>query len=414
MSNMYRKFREQMAAGGDTQDLVEEPANRGGTVSLIAVLALVVWLAMRNPWMLVFVVGLIVSIFLHEFGHYWTARKTGMKVTQFYMGFGPRLWSRKRGELEYGVRAFPLGAFVRIVGMSNLDDCDPEDEDRSYRSKSYPRRLLVITAGSLMHMVIALALFVGVYAAAGRLGETGSVRIVYAPVGGSPAAQIGLREGDVISSINGEVLKSREDLVTAITSNAPGELITVDIDRGGERQTLEATLAANPVDATLGYLGVGTESVDYIKQSLPSAVVYAVRDGAQAIVGSLQALPKIFNPANAFNSIRDSAADPSTRPSTIVGASQVGGEAGKRDGLKGVLMMLAYVNVFVGVFNMFPSLPFDGGHAAVATYERLRSRKGVRYRADFGKMIPLATAVVALLIMITFAGLYLDITQPFG
>ena len=414
MSDIYRKFRGQMAAGGDTQDLVEEPSNRGGTASLIAVLAFVVWLAMRNPWTLVFVVGLIVSIFLHEFGHYWTARKTGMKVTQFYMGFGPRLWSRKRGELEYGVRAFPLGAFVRIVGMSNLDDCDPADEDRSYRSKSYPRRLLVITAGSLMHMVIALTLFVGVYAAAGRLGETGSVRIVYPPISGSPAAQIGLREGDVITSINGEVLKSREDLVTAITSNAPGEQIAIAINRLGEQQTLEATLAANPVDETLGYLGVGTESLDYIKQSLPSAVVYAVRDSAQAIVGSVQALPKIFNPANAFNSLRDSTADPSTRPSTIVGASQVGGEAGERDGLKGVLMMLAYVNVFVGVFNMFPSLPFDGGHAAVATYERLRSRKGVRYRADFGKMIPLATAVVALLIVITFAGLYLDITQPFG
>ncbi len=414
MSNVYRKFREQMAAGGDTQDLKEESGNRGSSVSLVAVLAFVVWLAMRNPWTLVFVFGLIVSIFLHEFGHYWTARKTGMKVTQFYMGFGPRLWSRKRGELEYGVRAFPLGAFVRIVGMSNLDDCDPADEDRSYRSKSYPRRLLVITAGSLMHMVIALTLFVGVYAAAGRLGETGSVRIVYPPISGSPAAQIGLREGDMITSINGEVLKSREDLVTAITSNAPGEQIAIEINRLGEQQTLEATLAANPVDETLGYLGVGTESVDYIKQSLPSAVVYAVRDSAQAIVGSVQALPKIFNPANAFNSLRDSTADPSTRPSTIVGASQVGGEAGERDGLKGVLMMLAYVNVFVGVFNMFPSLPFDGGHAAVATYERLRSRKGVRYRADFGKMIPLATAVVALLIVITFAGLYLDITQPFG
>ena len=414
MSNVYRKFREQMAAGGDTQDLKEESGNRGSSVSLVAVLAFVVWLALRNPWTLVFVFGLIVSIFLHEFGHYWTARKTGMKVTQFYMGFGPRLWSRKRGELEYGVRAFPLGAFVRIVGMSNLDDCDPADEDRSYRSKSYPRRLLVITAGSLMHMVIALTLFVGVYAAAGRLGETGSVRIVYPPISGSPAAQIGLLEGDVITSINGEVLKSREDLVTAITSNAPGEQIAIAINRLGEQQTLEATLAANPVDETLGYLGVGTESVDYIKQSLPSAVVYAVRDSAQAIVGSVQALPKIFNPANAFNSLRDSTADPSTRPSTIVGASQVGGEAGERDGLKGVLMMLAYVNVFVGVFNMFPSLPFDGGHAAVATYERLRSRKGVRYRADFGKMIPLATAVVALLIVITFAGLYLDITQPFG
>ena len=96
MSDIYRKFRGQMAAGGDTQDLVEEPSNRGSTVSLFAVLAFVVWLAMRNPWTLVFVVGLIISIFLHEFGHYWTARKTGMKVTQFYMGFGPRLWSRKR------------------------------------------------------------------------------------------------------------------------------------------------------------------------------------------------------------------------------------------------------------------------------------------------------------------------------
>lgn len=414
MSNVYRRFRDQIAAGGDTQDLVEESSNRNGVVSLLAVLALVVWLAMRNPWTLVFVVGLLISIFLHEFGHYWTAQKTGMKVTQFYMGFGPRLWSKQRGELEFGIRAIPLGAFVRIVGMSNLDDCDPADEERSYRSKSYPRRLLVITAGSLMHMAIALLLFVGVYSIAGRLGETGSVRIVYSPAAGSPAANIGLREGDVISSIDGKALKSRDDLVLAITSHAPGEEISVGIIRQGVQQIFTTKLTSNPVDATIGYLGVGTESMDYVQQSLPSALGYAVRDGAQAIVGSVQALPKIFNPVNTINSIRATAANPATRPSTIVGASQAGGEAGKREGLKGVLMMLAFVNVFVGVFNMFPSLPFDGGHAAVATYERLRSRKGVRYRADFGKMIPLATAVVALLIMITFAGLYLDITQPFG
>jgi len=382
MSDVYRRFRGQMAAGGDTQDLAEESGGRNSSLSLVLLAVFFVWLGATNPWMLVFVIGLIISIFLHEFGHYWTARKTGMKVTQFYMGFGPRLWSRKRGELEYGIRAIPLGAFVRIIGMSNLDDCDPADESRSYRSKSYPRRLLVITAGSLMHMVIALTLFIGVYAVAGRMGETGSVRIVYAPVSGSPAAEIGLREGDVILAIDGQILESREDLVAAITSNAPGEMIAIDIERDGVPQNFEATLAA--------------------------------KDGAQAIVGSVKALPQIFNPANAINSLRDSVADPATRPSTIVGASQVGGEAGERDGLKGVLMMLAYVNVFVGVFNMFPSLPFDGGHAAVATYERLRSRNGVRYQADFGKMIPLATAVIALLIVITFAGLYLDITQPFG
>jgi membrane-associated protease RseP (regulator of RpoE activity) len=330
------------------------------------------------------------------------------------MGFGPRLWSRQRGELEYGVRAIPLGAFVRIVGMSNLDECDPQDESRSYRSKSYPRRLLVITAGSLMHMIIAVVLFVAVYSFAGRLGETGTVRILYPPVEGTPAAQVGLREGDIIAAIDGSTIETRDELVEVITSHKPGEIISLEIIRDAQVLNEEATLAVNPINAEFGYLGVGTESVDYIAQSLPSAVGYAFRDGAEAIVNSVMALPQVFNPANAIDSIRSTTADPSTRPSTIVGATQVGAEAGEREGLKGVLMMLAYVNVFVGVFNMFPTLPFDGGHAAIATYERLRSRKGVRYQADFGKMIPVATAVVALLIMITLTGLYLDITQPFG
>jgi hypothetical protein len=102
MSDVYRKFRGQMAAGGDTQDLAEESSNKNSALSVVLLAVFFVWLGMNNPWMLVFVIGLIISIFLHEFGHYWTARKTGMKVTQFYMGFGPRLWSRKRGELEYG------------------------------------------------------------------------------------------------------------------------------------------------------------------------------------------------------------------------------------------------------------------------------------------------------------------------
>ena len=107
-------------------------------------------------------------------------------------------------------------------------------------------------------------------------------------------------------------------------------------------------------------------------------------------------------------------ADPLTRPSTVVGASQLGGEIGREEGLKGVLLLLAAVNVFVGVFNMMPLLPFDGGHAAVAVYERLRSSRTRRYHADVRKLAPIATAVVFLLVMLLVAGLYLDITQPLG
>ena len=414
MSNMYQRFREQMSAGGDTVDQADGEQTKNGRTSGIVVAALFVWLGFSNPWILVFVIGLLISIFLHELGHYVTAKKTGMKVTQFYMGFGPRLWSRKRGELEYGVRAIPLGAFVRIIGMNNLDECAPEDEHRAYRSKSYPRRLLVITAGSLMHAVIALALFTSVYSLAGRLGETGEVVIVLPPVEQSPAAIAGLREGDVVLSADGVPLAVRQDLVDSIISNQPGDDLELVIQRDGMTLSITAVLGANPADASIGYLGIATDSQGYVRQSVPAAVAYAVRDSAEAIVGSVQGIPKIFNPVNTFNNIRAQTADPESRPSTMVGASQIGGQIGEREGLKGVLMLLAYINVFVGVFNMLPTLPFDGGHAAIATYERLRSRKGVRYQADFSKMMPVATAVVALLIMITFAGLYLDITQPFG
>jgi membrane-associated protease RseP (regulator of RpoE activity) len=115
---------------------------------------------------------------------------------------------------------------------------------------------------------------------------------------------------------------------------------------------------------------------------------------------------------NIVDNLTRDVADPLTRPSTVVGASQVGGEIGREEGMKGVLLLLASVNVFVGVFNMLPLLPFDGGHAAVAVYERLRSSRTRRYHADVRKLAPVATAVVALLVFLLVAGLYLDLTQP--
>jgi len=178
MTNFYKKIRSEMIAGGDTESVEQNPVNKNkARIGGVIVIGLLVYLGINNIWTLVFVVGLLLSIFLHEVGHFVTARRSGMKVTQFYMGFGPRVWSTTRNGVEYGFRAIPLGAFVRIIGMNNLDECDPADESRTYRAQSYPKRLLVITAGSLMHMVIALVLFVGVYSFSGRYAETGSVRI---------------------------------------------------------------------------------------------------------------------------------------------------------------------------------------------------------------------------------------------
>ena len=412
MTSMYERMRQEVVVGGGAEESPDAPSTSRAVLSAIVIGALLVWLGLKNVWTLVFVAGLLLSIFLHEVGHFVTARRTGMKATQFFMGFGPRIWSRHKGEVEYGFRAIPLGAFVRIIGMNGLDEVEPEDEVRAYRNKSFPRQLLVITAGSLMHMIIALALFIGVYAFAGRYDDTGSVAVVRAPEAGSPAALAGIREGDIVVALGKEKVTSRTELVEAIVEQAPGNAVEVVVQRNGVEEIFTTTLASNPMDANIAYLGIATSSTGYVKQSLANSLVYGVGDVVRTAGNSVKGVVSALNPMNSVRALQDSGENLATRPTTVVGASQIGGKLGEDDGLKAVLLLLASVNVFVGVFNMFPLLPFDGGHAAIAAYERVRSRRGERYRADINKMIPLTTIVMGLMGFLLFVGLYLDITQP--
>ena len=412
--NFYTKFRNEIAAGGATDTQQNQNNKLTSAVTALIVFGLLAWLGVKNPWSLVFVAGLIVSVFLHEVGHFWTARRSGMKVTQFYMGMGPRIFSFQRGEVEFGLRALPVGAFVRIVGMNNLDECAPEDEPRTYRHQSYPKRMLVITAGSLMHMVIAIVLFIGVYATAGRFGDTGKLLIYGAPAVDSPAEKIGLRNGDQILAVGESKITSRRELILAIVANKPGDTVELRFLRDGQQQIEQVVLASNPANSKLAFLGVSSDSYAYVQHNVFSAVGFGLVDVVTTARDSVGGLFVVLNPSNIFSNVVADEPDIMTRPTTVVGASQFGGEIGRSEGIKGVLMLLASVNIFVGVFNMLPLLPFDGGHAAIATYERLRSRRGRIYRADVGKMIPVATTVVVLLVMLMFAGLYLDITSPLG
>ena len=418
MSKFYSRLRDELVGGGGdpTATSPDRIPTSTSVVGIAVIIALLLWLGLNNVWTLVFVLGLVLSVFLHEVGHFSTARLSGMKVTQFYMGFGPRLLAWKRGEVEYGLRAFPVGAFVRIVGMNNMDDADPADEARTYRSKSFPKRLLVITAGSLMHGVIALALFVGVYSTAGRYGETGRVKVMDAPYVGSAAEAAGIREGDVIVSFDGAPVRTSGEFVAAVRANRPGDRVTVVVDRAGALITLTPTLTTFPgtedTPEARAFFGVAGWSRDYVQLGAAQAALRAVQDVGSTAVQSVRGVFTVLNPVNIAKNVTSEVADPMTRPSTVVGASQVGGEIGREEGWKGVLLLLAAVNVFVGVFNMLPLLPFDGGHAAVAVYERLRSTRTRRYYADVRKLAPIATAVVALLVTLLVAGLYLDITQP--
>ena len=189
----------------------------------LAWLTLFVLLFISSPWRLVFVVGLLISVMLHELGHFWTARKSGMKVTQYFIGFGPRLWSVTRDGVEYGVRAYPLGGFVKIIGMTNVDEVAPEDEPSTYRQGTYARRMWVITAGSVMHGIIAL-LVIGVYTSAGPWASRQvSINAITAD---SPAH---LPESARRCCCQWTTRRDQEaDVADALTMDKPGDQVTLD------------------------------------------------------------------------------------------------------------------------------------------------------------------------------------------
>lgn len=408
-------IKNEMAAGGSVT--VNDPDERADPITAVvgigAWLALFVVLAFVNTWMLVFVIGLLVSVFLHEVGHFVTARRSGMKVTQFFMGFGPRIWSFHRDGIEYGIRAIPLGAFVRIIGMNNLDEVPAEDEARTYRQQSYPKRMLVITAGSLMHMLIAIVLVTSVYATTGRLEESGRV-VVSAPVDpATPAGAAGLREGDVIVAIDGNAMTTADEVRSTLRAFAPGEAIELVVIRDGVEQTVAATMTQRPdTSEPVGYLGVATDSFEMTQKALPVAIVVGAGDLATWVGQSVQGVVKVMNPVNVAGHLFGTNSDPTSRPGTIVGATRQSDDYATFAGWAGVLLFLAAVNVSVGVFNMFPLLPLDGGHAAIATYERIRSRRGRRYVADVSKLMPVLAITIAVIGFMFLTGLYLDIAKP--
>ena len=413
----YLKFRNEMLAGGasEREDLEATAGGMRAVIGLGVIAALLALLAWWSIWSFVFVVLLLVCIFLHEVGHFVTAKWTGMKATQFFLFMGPKLWSFRRGETEYGVRAYPVGAFVRIIGMNNLDDVDPEDEPRAYRNQSYPKRMLVITAGSLMHIIIAIALLFGVYATKGTLEPTGKVAFAEVVESG-PADTSGIRSGDVVVSVDGTPITSPDQFVQTIQSYRPADVVTVVVERDGVTESIQVGLGSNPNQGpAFGRAYIGTRSGtlnEWQGMAITEAAGRSVTDLGRAAWASVEGVVTILNPVNIIGHLTGENTDQSTQPTTVVGVSRFSDSIGGDTGWAGVLMLLAGVNVFVGLFNMFPMLPFDGGHAAVATYERIRSRNGRRYHADVSKMVPVAMGMMVLLAFLMFSGLYLDVVRP--
>ena len=373
------------------------------------------------------VVALIVMIMLHELGHYLTAKWGGMKVTEYFLGFGPRLWSVRKGETEYGVKAIPAGGYVKIIGMNNLDQVDPADEARTYRQKSYPRRLAVAVAGSTMHFIIAFVLLWVVNAVLGVPTATLQVgSITKLESGPSPAEQAGFQVGDRVISVDGRTFEEWSDLPPYIRER-PGQELRFLVARDG--RTLE--LVARPADLRqlegaaveegsepIGFIGIGPE-VEFQKTGPVDATWEAGRDLGGGIVTVGKALGSIFSPSGVqrylqvlAGDVPDGAGDGDSRFLSPVGFTRVASQAAE-EGVFEVVQLLIAINLFVGVFNLLPLLPLDGGHVAIATYEAIRSKLSRRrYQVDVAKLMPATYLVFMLLVFIGVSSLYLDIVRP--
>jgi membrane-associated protease RseP (regulator of RpoE activity) len=386
----------------------------------------------------IFIFALLFSVMLHETGHFVLAKRFGMKVTRYFVGFGPTLWSTWRGETEYGIKALPLGGFVKIVGMHSLDDPDdPADEARAFRNHPAWQRIAVLSAGSFMHFLLAFLLIFGLALAVGIENDsTTQLGTVTACVPASltalenasctgsttqsPAKQAGLHVGDTVTAFDGQPVSNWTQLGNAIRAARPGSAATITVRRAGKLVPLHTTLAS--VKGRSGaYLGVAPAVVFQVASPL-RAITYTGSAFGQVIAGSARAvadlpaaLPKLFS--------KDRSNTAGGQVSSVVGAAEATGVAvaanvGWQYKVSFVLLLIASLNIFVGLFNMLPLLPLDGGHIAAIIYERIRAWLArLRGRPDPGlanmaRLLPVSFGLFMIVLFFGVALILADIFNP--
>ncbi len=408
----------------------DDHVNRGvrdnkSLLQLLAIVALVVIaaIATHTTNVLIVIVALAIMIMIHELGHFATAKWSHMKVTEYFLGFGPRLWSVRRGETEYGIKAIPAGGYVKIIGMTNTEEVDPQDEPRTYRQQPFHNRLMVAVAGSAMHAVMAFVLIWGLLVFIGTPAPNEVAITSFSPLahGADPARAAGFHVGDVIRSVDGKKVNSSDQLVNSVSKKS-GVAVTFVVERSGHEKTIVVTPEATKgsgstaTDARIGVeIGGGPDT----KSNPFTALGRATIDLGRAISSSVSALGQVFSPHGVSNYLHDltnraaanKAAQNGTRIESIYGAVRTATQ-GAQAGAAQLIEVLVAINVFVGMFNLLPMFPLDGGHVVVAVYERIRSRRGRNYHADVTKLMPIAYAFVLFFGFIVVSSLYLDITHP--
>ncbi|HEY5200912.1 MAG TPA: site-2 protease family protein [Acidothermaceae bacterium] len=394
---------------------------------------------MMTIGILAFVVALLVSVMLHEAGHFVTAKLFGMKATQFFVGFGTTLWSRQKGETEYGVKAIPAGGFVKIIGMTPLEDISVEDQPRAFINKPGWQRLIVLVAGSTMHFIIALVLLFIVLLSWPSVVH-GASRVVTVenclststdqscPAGAAPAPAVGkFKPNDVITAVNGQPVAHGTQQLISLISNAPHGPVAFTVQRAGSTINLVVTPAIVDGKAKVGLELNDARDTKYLRVGFFGAVTGSFHGFGSLFVDSFKALGVVPHEIGQLISHPSEKRQATTGGSggqvtSVFGVGRYAGEAFRAYGVSGgaetVIEIVASVNIFVGIFNLFPFLPLDGGHVAILGYEKIRNAWRRRRHlipagpVDLNKLMPFTYGVLAIIVAVSALILVADIANP--
>lgn len=420
----------------DQPEQAPRRSGRSEILRLLVFIAVIIGLGFAAGYgeTVILVIVLILCVVAHEFGHYIAAKTGGVKVTEFFVGFGPRLWSVKRGETEYGVKGIPLGGYCRIVGMNNLEEgVDPADEPRTYRRAPLYRRLLIDIAGPGMNFLIGFVVLFSMFFWTGDQGNfltnipanNPIAQILAFTSGESPAQQAGLKPGDRIEAIDGQHFASWQAMGKFIQASA-GKRLDLTVDRAGRTLHLYATpVAADTVriagggsepGGKEGFIGIAVDPIinPPIRSSFTASLsnagsaVSSVTTGTVSALGRLLSFHGLSSYAHMLSSQKaaDNPAN-SVRFSSPIKVVQDFNQA-SAFGLPSVLWIVGVINISLGLLNLLPLFPLDGGRVVVALYEGVRSVRHP-YRVDMAKLLPILYAGLAFVAFLGITSIFLDL-----
>jgi len=385
---------------------------------------------------LAFIAALLISVMIHEAGHYLTAKKFGMKVTEFFIGFGKKIWSTQRGETEFGVKAIPAGGYCRIVGMSPREELSEADSDRAFVKAGVGQRLIVLGAGSFLHFVIGFVLLLTLFLSVGVTSVTSTIENVSECIPQktnevcssssvpSPAKKVGIMAGDKVTKVNGQIYEEWVDVIAIIRASA-GKQIEITVERDGMQMSFLVTPASRDLNGEkVGVLGV-INTVGTITYAPFTAATKATKYTGEILQNSLTSLFTL--PAKIPDLVRQTFGGEKRDEQGlvgVVGVARVSGETASTDVLTlrekvaTFILIIASLNLFVGMFNLLPLLPLDGGHMAVAIADGVRNflarRRGLSKPAPFDveRLAPITMVVFIFMASLSLLLLTADIFNP--